>query len=115
MLALVAPVAIDGVMRLGDGDDGAAGDGLFPPEFTSSLCYYIFDNPWAFAYAVLTLAFVALLIYLMDKRILRKTGGLTPEQARKTALHMAVFTAPYLYFVPERDFEGFLTWLAGLF
>ena len=110
MLALLAPL----VATWRREQDASPDDAPFSHEFISSLSYYVFANPWAFGYAVLVLAFVGLLIYLMDQRILRRTGGLTPEQAKKTALHMAIFTAPYLYFVPEGYFEDWKRWLFGL-
>ena len=48
------------------------------------------------------LAVVAgLAIYSFDTKIL--TGvGLDAEQARRSALRLAVITAPYLYFFPSR-------------
>lgn len=39
-------------------------------------------------------------IYLFDKRILRKTG-LDPEQEKRSALRLALITAPYLYLFPS--------------
>ena len=39
-------------------------------------------------------------IYLIDKKLLGK-AGLTVEQAKKSALRLALITAPYLYFFPS--------------
>jgi hypothetical protein len=48
-------------------------------------------------------------IYLFDKRILRTTG-LDPEQVKRSALRLALITAPYLYLFPsELLYQGGLT------
>ncbi len=68
-------------------------------------------NPFTNIYSVLIiLAAIALsgvCIYFLDRRILKKEE-LTPEQVKKTALALAVITAPYLYLLPASVFyRGF--------
>lgn len=46
------------------------------------------------------IAISAVCIYLIDKRILRK-AGLDTEQVKKSALRLAIITAPYLYLFPS--------------
>lgn len=50
---------------------------------------------------LLAIALAGLCIYLLDKLILRK-AGLTAEQAKKSALRLAVITAPYLFLFPTQ-------------
>ena len=51
-----------------------------------------------------TLIMAGLMIYLFDRRALRKMGVFTEEQVKKIALYMAIFTAPYLYLLPPSLF-----------
>ena len=74
-------------LLLGFGDDGAtfiekAGDGII---------------------IAAGIALSAVCIYKLDKRILGKTE-LEPEQAKRAALRLTLFTAPYLYLIPSRWF-----------
>ena len=50
---------------------------------------------------VLAAIFLAgLIIYLIDKAVLKKVG-LSLEQAKKSALRIALITAPYLFLFPS--------------
>lgn len=64
-------------------------------------------NPFTNIFSVLiilaAIALSAVCIYYLDRRILKKEN-LTPEQIKKTALALAVFTAPYLYLLPASLF-----------
>ena len=64
-------------------------------------------NPFTNVFSVLLLmAAIALsgfCVYQFDRRILGKEN-LTPEQVHKTALALAVITAPYLYLLPASLF-----------
>ena len=55
----------------------------------------------AFLITTGTVAISAVVIYLLDGYVLRK-AGLTKKQVRKSALYLAAFTAPYLFFIPSR-------------
>ena len=59
-----------------------------------------FDNVGAFLITALAVAAAGGCIYLLDRKILHKTG-LSAEQAKKSALRLALITAPYLYFFPS--------------
>ena len=50
---------------------------------------------------VAAIAVSAACIYFLDKWILRK-AGLEPEQVKRSALRLALITAPYLYLFPSR-------------
>ena len=64
----------------------------------------IMMNPFrsvpALAVTAAGIALAALCIFFIDRTILRK-AGLTPAQAKKSALMLAVITAPYLYLIPS--------------
>ena len=53
------------------------------------------------AFLTVAVAVAGLVIYLVDRKILTK-AGLDAEQARRSALQLAVITAPYLYFFPSK-------------
>lgn len=73
-------------------------------DLFNKLAYGVGYNPYSHAGAFLLIALSVLIagvvIYGIDGRILKK-AGLAPEQAKKSALRLAVFTAPYLYFFPS--------------
>lgn len=59
-----------------------------------------FSNLPGFLVILLSVLISGILIYLLDRLILRK-AGLEQEQAKRSALTMAVCTAPYLFFLPS--------------
>ena len=59
-----------------------------------------FSNFGGFLITALSVALAGACIYLIDKKLLSK-AGLTVEQAKKSALRLALITAPYLYFFPS--------------
>lgn len=83
-------------------------------EFVNWLCLYAIGDPWALGYTLLAILLAGYLIYVGDKAILRRTGELDATQAKKTAWHMAIFTAPYLYLLPAETFQEVVKWLFGL-
>ena len=60
-----------------------------------------FNSIAAFLMVAVSVAVAGVVIFLLDRKILTH-AGLTPDQAKKSALWIAVITAPYLYFVPSR-------------
>ena len=62
-----------------------------------------FTNVLAVLMIIAAIALSAVCIYNLDKRILGKTE-LEPEQIKRAAISLALFTAPYLYLVPSRWF-----------
>ena len=71
-----------------------AGEGVMFDPFTNVLAVLII---------IAAIALSAVCIYNLDKRILGKTE-LEPEQIKRAAISLALFTAPYLYLVPSRWF-----------
>ena len=64
-----------------------------------------FSHVLSFLYVLLAVAVSGVLIFLLDRLILKK-AGLDPEQAKRSALRLALITAPYLYFVPSTILYG---------
>lgn len=60
-----------------------------------------FNSVAAFLTVAFSVAAAGALIFLIDRKILTK-AGLDANQARKSALRLAVITAPYLYFIPSK-------------
>ena len=60
-----------------------------------------FSNPAGLLIVVASIAVSAVCIFFLDKWILRK-AGLDPEQVKRSALRLALITAPYLYLFPSR-------------
>ncbi len=59
-----------------------------------------FNSILSFLVVLCSVAAAGLLIFLIDRRILTK-AGLNREQVKKSALRLALITAPYLYFFPS--------------
>ena len=71
-----------------------AGEGIMFDPFTNVLSFLI---------VAAGIALSAVCIYNLDKRILGKTER-EPEQVKRAAFRLALFTAPYLYLIPSRWF-----------
>ena len=65
-----------------------------------NLAYAPFGSAAALAVTLAALLLSAGAIFLLDRRILRRTG-LDPGKARRAARNLAVFTAPYLFLFPS--------------
>ena len=80
------------------------GEGSSMAGLLEDLGYGVGFNPFAgipgFLAVALAVAVSGALIFLLDRRILRK-AGLDETRARTAALRLAIFTAPYLYFFPS--------------
>jgi hypothetical protein len=71
-----------------------AGEGIMFDPFTNVLSFLI---------VAAGIALSAVCIYNLDKRILGKTE-MEPEQVKRAAFRLALFTDPYLYLIPSRWF-----------
>lgn len=69
-------------------------------EFAYALSMNHFSHPLALLCVLCAIALSLGLIFLLDRWILRKSG-LDPEQAKHSALFLALFTAPYLFLIPS--------------
>lgn len=69
-------------------------------ELTYAIAYAPFSHVGALAITALAAVLSGLLIFLLDRLILKK-AGLDPAQAKKSCLYLALITAPYLFFFPS--------------
>ncbi len=64
----------------------------------------IFESPYALAATLLDILFVGLLIYRFNRNWSLTMTDLTDQQRKRTALTLAILTAPYLFLLPTRWF-----------
>ena len=74
----------------------------FYTHITDPVDFNPFENLVSFLFVALIVVFSAFLIYLLDRKILKKTGLFPDEAAARIAKKMAICTAPYLFFFPSR-------------
>ena len=69
-------------------------------EALSAVMFNPFTNVLGFILVALSVGVAGACIYFLDRRILSK-AGLDIEQAKKSALRLALITAPYVFFFPS--------------
>ena len=77
-----------------------APDGSILEQLAYGVGFNPLANVWAFLAVTLAVAIAGVLIFRLDRRILRR-AGLEDAAARGAALKLALITAPYLYFFPS--------------
>ena len=70
-------------------------------QIEEGIAFNPFNSIASFLTIVVSVAVAGLLIFFIDRKILTK-AGLDAEQAPRSALRLAVITAPYLYFIPSK-------------
>lgn len=80
-----------------------AGKGDAAMKIGNAIMFDPFSSFPGFLIVAVSIALSAVCIYFLDKWILRK-AGLGPEQVKRSAIRMALITAPYLYLFPMRLF-----------
>ena len=80
-----------------------AGKGDAAMKIGNAIMFDPFSSFPGFLIVGVSIALSAVCIYFLDKWILRK-AGLKPEQVKRSAIRMALITAPYLYLFPMRLF-----------
>ena len=65
-----------------------------------STMFSAFDNIYAFLWVLMCTAIAGAFIYLFNMKICLKKAITDPVERRKVALALAVFTAPYTFFIP---------------
>lgn len=58
------------------------------------------SNVYSLIFTLVCIILSAILIYIFDYKIALKNTELSDSQKKKTAVLMAIFTAPYLFFMP---------------
>lgn len=89
------------IMLLGTSMIGAklSGENFFD-NVSNGIGFNPFSNVVALLIVLLSIFVAGLLIYFIDKKIL-SNGGLKGKQLKKSALMLALITAPYLYLFPS--------------
>lgn len=81
------------LLLIGDRSDGPLQRWIY------GAAYNPYENVFSFALILIAVCISAFSIYRFDRVILEKTG-IGKERARKAALILAIFTAPFLFFLP---------------
>ncbi len=78
-------------------------DIMLPNEAGESISYGLSWKPNLFSILVILVAILisAVLIYLLNRWMMKKDPELNREQIHRIALNLALFTAPYLYLIPS--------------
>ena len=77
-----------------------AADTWWYDNMVNSTMFNAFENIFAFLWVLLCVAFSGLLIYLFNNKIALKKAITDPAERKKLALALAIFTAPYTFFIP---------------
>lgn len=78
-------------------------DIILPNEIGESISYGLSWKPNLYSVIVIliSIAISGVLIYVLNRWMLKKDPELNKEQIRRIALNLAVFTAPYLFLIPS--------------
>ena len=78
-----------------------AGESEFLYDMMYAINYNPFENIWAFLWVTICVILTAFVIYQFNYRWCLKKAEFDHEQRKKVALSLAVFTAPYLFYLPS--------------
>lgn len=73
-------------------------------NLTNPVSYDPFASPWGALWVTMCVALSAVCIYWLNRKFSLKKTALTGEQKHKAALALALFTAPYLFYLPTAWF-----------
>jgi len=73
-------------------------------NLTNAVSYNPFESIWAVLYVAACVAISGLLIYVFNDKIALRKLGLDEPIRKRVARNMAIFTAPYLFFLPTMWF-----------
>ena len=78
-------------------------DIILPNEIGESISYGLSWKPNLYSLLIILIAIAisGVLIYVLNRWMLKKDPELNKEQIRRIALNLAVFTAPYLFLIPS--------------
>ncbi len=78
-------------------------DIILPNEIGESISYGLSWKPNLYSILIILIAIAisGLLIYVLNRWMLKKDPELNKEQIHRIALNLAVFTAPYLFLIPS--------------
>lgn len=73
-------------------------------NIANPVCFNPFENIYSFLWATGCVLISGICIYFLNSRIALKNTGLEDSRIKRTALALAVFTAPYLFYLPTAWF-----------
>jgi hypothetical protein len=73
-------------------------------NITDAVCYNPYKSIYAVVWVTACAAITAMAIYLFNYKLVLKKTGLEESQKKKLALSLAIFTAPYTFFIPTAWF-----------
>lgn len=76
-------------------------------HITNAVSFNPFDNIFAFVWVTVCVLLTAFFIYFFNYKWCLKKADLNDAQKKKIALSLAVFTAPYLFYLPTKWFLHF--------
>lgn len=78
-------------------------DIILPNEAGEAIAYGLSWKPNLYSIIIILIAIAisGTLIYVLNRRMLKKDPDLSREQIHRIALNLAVFTAPYLFLIPS--------------
>lgn len=85
------------------GSDTSLGNWWYS-HITNAVSFDPFDNIFSFVWVTACIMISSFFIYLFNNKWCLKRAGFDDRQKRKIALSLAVFTAPYLFYLPTKWF-----------
>ncbi len=73
-------------------------------NLTNAVSFNPFENVYAVLWVTLCVAVSGICIYWFNRKFCLKKAGLDERQTHRLALSLAVFTAPYLFYLPTAWF-----------
>ena len=73
-------------------------------NFTNAVSYNPFESIYAILWVTTCVIITSFFIYLFNYKFCLKKSTLDSEQKKKVALSLAIFTAPYLFYLPTAWF-----------
>ena len=72
----------------------------FRMTWLGPVMYDTLEHPAAFLWTLAAVVLSGVCIYAFDWKVLNETEGLTPREAHRIALSLAIVTAPWTFFIP---------------
>lgn len=69
-------------------------------NITNAVSYNPYESVYAVLWVMICATITAVVIYIFNYKLVLKKSGLEESQKRKLALSLAIFTAPYTFFIP---------------
>lgn len=73
-------------------------------NISNAVSYNPFDSIYALLWVTVCMIITSFFIYLFNYKFCLKNSNLDSDQKRKIALSLAIFTAPYLFYIPTSWF-----------